>query len=449
LIKIIEYILEEAVTRNSSVAETQDQSRARSSASSLEDDVRDESGNQVTNTPTSSQNSLQSTSTPLTTTFSTLNQHPVDSITGTLHSEETSSTISQQLADNPSTYIIPQQLSLILSTHGKPTVSQATDHCVTYCQQQNISDTVEILRCTQKFLVRGKPLNGYTGAPDEQNDESNFILINRYDVIGTAMDEIAGIEDVQLTLEVSFYGENAQDAGGPRREFFRLCVKDIKRKYFDSGLKEHLSEDYETVGLILALSVLQNGNIPRFLTEDQLQEIFINETTASSCLANLAKGLNKLGLCDIGKAFPIFLHLFRASDAPLLTRRRLLHLLKPKFSEEGGNQRQVENQLYALVCKYAREAGGGKRGNVTLDHNLQFATGTDEEPVLGFGAAPSIIFVTSNSSNKWSFLPTANTCTNALYLPCGDIMSNITLPSEDDLFEIYDMAFCNAYFGNR
>jgi iron uptake system EfeUOB component EfeO/EfeM len=128
---MIEYILEETVTRKSSIAETQDQSQARSSASSLEDDVRDESGNQVTNTPISSQSSLQSTSTPLTTTVSTLDQHPVDSSTGTLHSEEASSTISQQLADNPSTYIIPQQLSLILSAYGKPTISQATDHCVT------------------------------------------------------------------------------------------------------------------------------------------------------------------------------------------------------------------------------------------------------------------------------------------------------------------------------
>ena len=40
-------------------------------------------------------------------------------------------------------------------------------------------------------------------------NESNFILINRHDVIGTAMEEIGAllVEDVRLTLEVFFYGD--------------------------------------------------------------------------------------------------------------------------------------------------------------------------------------------------------------------------------------------------
>jgi hypothetical protein len=135
--------------------------------------------------------------------------------------------------------------------------------------------------------VKGKPLNGYTGAAGEfSDDRSSFILISRHDVLGTAFEEISCIEDVQLSLEVSFYGENAQDAGGPRKEFFRLCLQEIKQKYFDNSIKEHLSEDYKVVGLIMALSILQNGKMPRFLSEDQLKTVFLNGTTSSS-LTNL------------------------------------------------------------------------------------------------------------------------------------------------------------------
>ena len=33
-------------------------------------------------------------------------------------------------------------------------------------------------------------------------------------------------------------GEGAQDFGGPRKEFFRLVVKEIKEQLFDNGLIE-------------------------------------------------------------------------------------------------------------------------------------------------------------------------------------------------------------------
>ena len=48
----------------------------------------------------------------------------------------------------------------------------------------------------------------------------------------------------RLTLAVGFYGESAEDNGGPRKEFFRLCLREIKATYFDNGLKDHLAQDY-------------------------------------------------------------------------------------------------------------------------------------------------------------------------------------------------------------
>ena len=41
----------------------------------------------------------------------------------------------------------------------------------------------------------------------------------------------------------------AEDYGGPRKEFFRLVLNAIKDKYFDKGLRDHLCEDYEPVGI--------------------------------------------------------------------------------------------------------------------------------------------------------------------------------------------------------
>ena len=35
------------------------------------------------------------------------------------------------------------------------------------------------------------------------------------------------LEDPRFTIEASFYGERAQNYGGPRREFFATIIKEI------------------------------------------------------------------------------------------------------------------------------------------------------------------------------------------------------------------------------
>lgn len=83
---------------------------------------------------------------------------------------------------------------------------------------------------------------------------------------------------------------------------------------------------------------------------------------------------------------------------------------------------------------------GGRRGAVNLSSILRFATGTDEEPILGFTIHPSISIVEASS-----FLPTANTCINHL---------NLTIPAQGEdapdvnlLYNLFDFAFSNTYFG--
>jgi len=84
---------------------------------------------------------------------------------------------------------------------------------------------------------------------------------------------------------------------------------------------------------------------------------------------------------------------------------------------------------------------GGRRGPVTLEHILKFATGSEEEPVLGFTLNPTIHFTEVLNS----FVPTANTCSNTLNLPRPS--SNASLPEDERLFYFYDLAFSNTFFG--
>ena len=86
---------------------------------------------------------------------------------------------------------------------------------------------------------------------------------------------------------------------------------------------------------------------------------------------------------------------------------------------------------------------GGRRGNITLGHVLQFLTGTDEEPVLGFALQPSIKFV----EEPRSFIPTANTCINCMKIPRPTLQQ--AMPPKEFLFNLYDHAFANSFFGLR
>ena len=79
---------------------------------------------------------------------------------------------------------------------------------------------------------------------------------------------------------------------------------------------------------------------------------------------------------------------------------------------------------------------------------LPFHTFSSLQPVqkknrfLGFSIHPSIVFVDAEKG----FVPTANTCINSLKLVRPTISK--PLPSEYDIFKVFDYAFLNSYFGN-
>ena len=281
--------------------------------------------------------------------------------------------------------------------------------------------------------------------------EPNFIIVDRNNILETAEEEILLLHDYRKTLEVSFFGEKAKDYGGPRKEFFRLCLREIKEKYFTGGMEEHSPEKYFTVGLLLAMSIIENGAIPRYLSEAVLQEVFMKTPTeqTSPCIVQLQKGFEKLGLVTIASSLPTFLYLLRESPTSLLTCKKLLSILEPEFSDDGSNAKLFQVKTYDIFIAYTRQVAAGHRtteqGDVTLGHILQFVTGTDEDPPLGFRLPPHIAFPVAQSENTWHFLPTAHTCINTLNLPRGNY--NTAVPSESDLFALYDTAFQNAYLG--
>ncbi|XP_052286845.1 uncharacterized protein LOC127882320 [Dreissena polymorpha] len=328
----------------------------------------------------------------------------------------------------------------VTDTGHKNDLTTVVMECATYCRSHNISNPVDILRIYQERTVIGRPLeinedNLNTGI----EGETNFIMVDRSNLIQTAFDEISTltVNNLRKCLEVQFYGETAVDYGGPRKEFFSLILQQLQKEYFDP-LREW-SNDYEVVGKIMALSTVQNGRLPRLMSEEVLQEVFVSESPRPFAL-DLRKGLNSLGIVQLTLELPTFMHLFTPVPPMSLTLKMTTSLLVPFFSSEGSNRRQKETSMYSTFIKYMREAASGRRREVSLGSILKFATGTEEEPVLGFCIKPSIHFVEADT-----FLPTANTCVNRLNLtiPHG----SLAVTSQDELFEMFDLAFCNTYFG--
>ena len=57
--------------------------------------------------------------------------------------------------------------------------------------------------------------------------ETNFITVDRENILQTTFEEIKEIEDPAITFEVDFYSERAQDSTGSRREWLRLCNRKV------------------------------------------------------------------------------------------------------------------------------------------------------------------------------------------------------------------------------
>ena len=68
-------------------------------------------------------------------------------------------------------------------------VDLLAENCVNYRTSNGIENPVEILRYAQSLIVTGRPLD-VQDTTISLEDETNFILINRQDVLRSAMEEL-------------------------------------------------------------------------------------------------------------------------------------------------------------------------------------------------------------------------------------------------------------------
>ena len=157
------------------------------------------------------------------------------------------------------------RIDLTSEEEGEKDISDFVEEIIKECQQNQ--NTTEILRVAQNRILTGRPLD-ITDTSREITGETNYILVDRNNILETGISEISTITNFRLPIEVNFIGEAARDYGGPRRDVFRLVLIHIKETLFDGGLRPDLAEQYMPVGIIMGLSVLQNGKIPKFMGEE-------------------------------------------------------------------------------------------------------------------------------------------------------------------------------------
>ena len=260
--------------------------------------------------------------------------------------------------------------------HGKTESTKATvpyatseKHSDIYCpfdiqsildraKSLNLSEPIEVLRFLQKDVNEGRQLDMST-CDETLEEDVNLITVSRDSLLQSTFSELEFIHNYRLTFCVDFMGEECIDQGGPRKQWIRLVNQAIKEKYFEKGLRTYLSKGHFFVGLMTAIALLQNGQMPTYIEECLLQEILSSSTPSSPCVHELKKGLEQLGFVSALQQLPMLRYLLQPGAEANLTVPKLLHPLKPKFSEEGSNSLRYEKEVYQHFVRYIREVASG------------------------------------------------------------------------------------------
>jgi len=80
----------------------------------------------------------------------------------------------------------------------------------------------------------------------EENDlmegPTSSIFVGRDTLWNDAITELSAIENLRFPLEVCFYGEAGEDMGGPRREFLKLSLSQMKERLVQDNTLKRSSE---------------------------------------------------------------------------------------------------------------------------------------------------------------------------------------------------------------
>lgn len=101
------------------------------------------------------------------------------------------------------------------------------------------------------------------------DDKTQEIIISRRCIINSAFRAIRHKLDPTCNLYVKFSGEMGLDHGGPKREFFRLAMKNLSTsslfegndqgKMFSHNLEKLEDGDYRCAGILVGMSILHDG----------------------------------------------------------------------------------------------------------------------------------------------------------------------------------------------
>eukprot|EP00794_Sanderia_malayensis_P020873 gene20873-22924_t len=114
------------------------------------------------------------------------------------------------------------------SSNMPDSITEVSRVVVNQCKQSCIENPVEILRLVQKHLVTGKALeiSDVTVCP---GGETNFILVDKSNILETVEEEILLLTDHRKTLEVSFYGKKPKTMEGLENNFSGFVLEKLER----------------------------------------------------------------------------------------------------------------------------------------------------------------------------------------------------------------------------
>ena len=85
-------------------------------------------------------------------------------------------------------------------------VNRIIEDVVKICKENNITSTKEVIRLMQSKVVQGRSLE-IESVDICPEGATNYMLVDRYHILDTGMEQINGLENPFLTLDVQFYGE--------------------------------------------------------------------------------------------------------------------------------------------------------------------------------------------------------------------------------------------------
>jgi hypothetical protein len=89
---------------------------------------------------------------------------------------------------------------------GNKTVNDIVQEAIAYYKVESITDHVKILIYLQSVIVYGRPLE-VQNVEESVEGETNYILVNRNNLLITSFDEISGIYDLRSTAmcHITYY----------------------------------------------------------------------------------------------------------------------------------------------------------------------------------------------------------------------------------------------------